>query len=231
MNVFVFHARDSQGCALAALVRHCDVELRFQYLPVDAPDSVGRMNRFLEQHNLSPDNVGLPFVVSVQPTASDMVNRSILHGPPLIEWIGNLVNAVIVDTPVAPPQLCNAVLGPFLPHTLRLLTYTLGFLNPLPSPNMTYTDQAVATASVAPPMTISEIVTDADDEPQQQQISQQKTSDSEPEEDEEGAMVWANTDKTPLPRRNRERTVNISQIMMESKTREKMNSPNNRRAS
>ena len=65
-------------------------------------------------------------------------------------------------------------------------------------------------------------------DPQQRQISQPKTYDSEPEEEE--GMVWTTVDKTPMPRRNPEkRTVNIAQVMMESKTREKMNPPNNRR--
>ena len=226
MNVFVFHARDSQGCALAALVRHCDSELRFQYLPVDAPDSVRRMHRFLQQQDLSPDAVGLPFVVSVQPTASDVVHRSVLHGAPLIEWIGNLVNAVMMDTPVAPPRLCDTVLGPFLPHTLRLLAYTMGLLAPPPP---TQTTQIPAQPTMDDPVIEPEAVAEAETtDPQQRQISQPKTYDSEPEEEE--GMVWTTVDKTPMPRRNPEkRTVNIAQVMMESKTREKMNPPNNRR--
>ena len=99
MNVFVFHAQDSQGCALAALLRHCDTDLRFQYLPVESPESVKHMQSFLLKQCLSPDTVGLPFVVSVQPLSNGDYHRNVLYGTPLVEWLGELIDAVIAPPP------------------------------------------------------------------------------------------------------------------------------------
>lgn len=249
MNVFVFHAQDSQGCALAALVRYCDVELRFQYLPVETPDSVRRMHRFLQQQGLSADIVGLPFVVTVQPSPSNVVTRSVLHGAPFIQWIDSLINAVM-QTPIspAPPQLCEMVLAPFLPHTLRLLAYTMGLVAPITT---TTTDNnehhAVVVSPPTPPPPLSanngsELVNDrrgkiatgagvmkkGSSMQENQQQSKGSPDDSDMEEDDDAEMMWSNVDKSSLPRRNRESTVNIAQVMMESKTREKMNPPNRR---
>jgi hypothetical protein len=125
MNVFVFHAQDSQGCALAALLHLCDTELRFQYLPVESPDSVHRMQQFLLKQRLTPEAVGLPFIVSVQTSPNGEDHRSVVYGKPLIEWLSELINAV-VSAPVQPMGLREAILSPFLPQTLRLIMHCNG---------------------------------------------------------------------------------------------------------
>ena len=226
MNVFVFHAQDSQGCALAALLRHCDTDLRFQYLPVESPEGVRHMQSFLLKQCLSPDTVGLPFVVSVQPLSNGDYHRNVLYGTPLVEWLGELIDAVIA-APSPPRGLCESVLANFLPQTLYLIAHSMrmmsaqGSVAQQPPPPMQPQSQPPPPQPNPPPpqptpppaAAVEPNETNAEPEGFQQEASMEETNDG---------SVWSNTENQQMGSR-RNKTVNIAAIMAQSKEREKMN--------
>jgi hypothetical protein len=222
MNVFVFHAQDSQGCALAALLRHCDTDLRFQYLPVESPESVKHMQSFLLKHCLSPDTVGLPFVVSIQPLSNGDYHRNVLYGTPLVEWLGELIDAVIA-APTPPRGLCESVLANFLPQTLYLIAHSMRTMSmqssgaQQPEPVVVSQQQPQPQSPPQPsPNTTMDTNTDTIDNTEG--FKPEATGDP----DEDGS-VWSNTDSRQLESK-RNKTVNIAAVMAQSKEREKMNS-------
>ena len=220
MNVFVFHAHDSQGCALAALLRLCDTDLRFQYLPVESPDSVRHMQQFLVKQRLTPEAVGLPFIVLVQPSPNREDHRSVVHGKPLVKWQGELITAVIT-APVQPEGLSEAILSPFLPQTLQLIMHAMGITTIGPSTAEEPCPQPAAPVERSQPINIPESQANTP------KISVIKTPPDttldapEDENEEEDGMVWSTSEKQQGGRR--EKTVNIAAVMAQSKERENMN--------
>ena len=127
-HIFVHHAEDPQGHALAALVKHCDTQThrRFQFLVIDGASSIQRMNNFLREHGLSRTVVKLPFIILIQRDSDKaVVRRSVLHGPPLQQWFGEMVDALL-DTPgMSPMRAREMFLDPFISsHLLRLIQHT-----------------------------------------------------------------------------------------------------------
>ena len=88
-NIFVYHARDSEGGALAGLIRDCDIDRAFEYLPVESAASTRRMERFLRQHGLDPERTRLPFIILVTGDADRQ--GSVLHGDVLGQWLSKFV--------------------------------------------------------------------------------------------------------------------------------------------
>ena len=124
-HIFVHHAEDPQGHALAALVKHCDTQThrRFQFLVIDGASSIQRMNNFLREHGLSRTVVKLPFIILIQRDWDKaVVRRSVLHGPSLQQWLGEMVDALL-DTPgMSPMRAKQMFLDPFISsHLLRLI--------------------------------------------------------------------------------------------------------------
>jgi hypothetical protein len=125
----MYHAEDAQSHAIAALVRHCDAQThrQFQFLEVDGPASLRRMQRFLQQHNLQRSGVKMPFIILVDAEHRDAaVRRSILYGAALQQWLAEMVDALL-DTPaMTPSRVRQMFLDPFIsPHVLRLLRFAL----------------------------------------------------------------------------------------------------------
>ena len=125
VHIFIHHAEDAQGHALAAMVRHCDAHThrQFQFLSVDGPASYNRMQRFLHQQGLSVNGVRMPFVILVhQDETQQVFSRSVLHGAPLQQWLAEMVDA-LMDTPgMSPVRMKQMFLEPYLsPHILRLV--------------------------------------------------------------------------------------------------------------
>jgi hypothetical protein len=140
-NVFVYHASDREGRMLAALVRLCDAEGRFQFLPIDSPTSMARMHRFVERHGLPQGSVELPFVVLM-----DGERRALLHGPAFADWCAGLVRTMRETACVSPARLLEAVVTPHLAaHTVDLLRYALGEAAP-PATSTAGISDAAATA-------------------------------------------------------------------------------------
>jgi len=63
VSVLVHHVSDREARMLVAVLRRCDSDRRFQYLPVDGASSATRLRRFLERYGLRPEAVPLPFVI------------------------------------------------------------------------------------------------------------------------------------------------------------------------
>lgn len=134
-HIFVHHAEDPQGHALAALVKHCDTQThrRFQFLVIDGASSIQRMNNFLREHGLSRTVVRLPFIILIQRDSENtVVRRSVLHGPPLQQWLGEMVDALL-DTPgMSPMRVKQMFLDPFIsPHLIRLIQHTSAAIEPM----------------------------------------------------------------------------------------------------
>jgi hypothetical protein len=125
VHIFIHHAEDAQGHALAALVKHCDTQThrQFQFLVVDGEESVARMHQFLQQQGLSQKAVKLPFIVLVRHDQGK-VQRSVLHGPALHQWISEMVDAVMQTPGLSPIRIKQMFLDPFVsPHIMRLVQY------------------------------------------------------------------------------------------------------------
>ena len=118
LSIFVFHAVDRVGAALAALLRACDTNGRFQYLPIESAESRERLERFTAHHRLSP----APFIVL---TPEDGGSRSVLHGDSLQNWLSNFVDAFLAEAgPCLADRIRRDILEPYLgPHICRLAAY------------------------------------------------------------------------------------------------------------
>lgn len=80
LNVFVYHGTDRQGRLLSEIVRLCDHERKFEFLPIETSRSMEHLDAFLAKQHIqqcpfevtfhwtlgsSPNAVQLPFVVFV----------------------------------------------------------------------------------------------------------------------------------------------------------------------
>ena len=126
-NIFVYHGHDREGRILAALMRHCDTDQSFRFLPVDNPQRMERMHRFLRTNGMNPDAVQLPFVITLHPGGGgpDAEVRSVLHGHAMWTWLNGVVDALTAQG-VNPADLRDGVVLPHLSvPTMRLLAYAL----------------------------------------------------------------------------------------------------------
>lgn len=133
VNVFVYHAHDRLGRCLAAVLRDCDgANRQFDYLAVETPESARRMQLFLTQQGLNPQDVALPFIVLVD---EPVQQRSVLHGSVLQEWLGNLVDAYVRTAGISPAVIRDRILVPHLPsYVVTLLSFAAPALWPATPP-------------------------------------------------------------------------------------------------
>lgn len=122
LNVFVYHALDGMGRALADLIRDCDADRLFEFLPVGGTvTSTRRVQGFLRAQGLSPDRTPLPFIILV---AEGDRERSVLHGASLDAWLARLVDAYLAAADTTVERIRERVFAPHLgPHLLRLVDH------------------------------------------------------------------------------------------------------------
>ena len=190
-NIFVYHAQDHVGRALAAFIRLCDDNQQFQYLPIEriqghvptahaaaSITSIRRMRTFLVQQGLRPENVPLPFVVVVRDAG-----RSVLHGDALERWFGGLFDALTESAPERIESLWANVLSPHLTETvLRLVT--------LASPNI------VPAKPPPPPAYIEEF--DEDDVPPPPPPTKMTPTDAAGPRNKPTTPIAAHSTATPI---------------------------------
>lgn len=204
-NIFVYHGQDRESRVLASMVRLCDVERRFSFLPVESPDSVDRMHKFLHRNGLRPDGVALPFLIVVQPPPphGGESRRTVMHGEAMANWLNNLVGAVVEGGTPRSHVLENLVACNLSPYTLRLLAYALArepevTLAPPPPPPSSSSSTApvvVAAAAVSGP--------------------------PQPQLDDEASAASVTT-MASVPLKKKDNAVNIADVMAQSKVRESM---------
>lgn len=226
-NIFVYDAADRESQLLVGLVRFCDqAEHRFAFLPVTGAASAERMHRFLAQHGLRPDAVPLPFVVAVGGGRDG--GRTVLHGDPIHQWLGSLVRALTAA--IEPAVVYEHIVAPCLaPYTLRLLAHALLGAEdahhrppqapPPPPPPVTETGPNQRTTTTTGP-------------PQPPPL-RPPAPESDAESDDGAAFTEVSTTAVnataAVPMRRKERVINISEVMAQSKERESMGHASNRR--
>ena len=170
MHVFVHHAEDAQGHALAAIVRHCDAQThgQFRFLVVEGHTSIQRMKRFLHKQHLSAEAVRLPFVVLIQQDSqAGSVRRSVLHGAALQQWLAEMVDALIHMPGFTPLRARQMFLDPFIsPHILRLSQYAAAPSSEHPPPPPPVVELPNPPMRPSPEAFVEELVDSAPAEPE-----------------------------------------------------------------
>jgi hypothetical protein len=206
VNVFVFHERDHEGHMLAALIKLCDAEQRFQYLPIESPASMARMHRFVERHGLPAGSVGLPFVVLMEGDG-----RALLYGKAFDDWCMGLVRATCATPSMTPARITESVVAPHLaPYTLHMLRHAL---STGPRPNQA----AVAATAHPDPAAV-------DDEamlPVGEGYADE-TDDAREETDGSTEMMTVATTPTKSTERP-ERKISVAEVMQQSNRRDPLN--------
>lgn len=123
VNVFVYHGQDHEGRLLADVIRRFDRGINFQFLPIETPQSLQRMERFLERKGL---NVNLPFVVVMTDlSAQETHTHKVIHGEAMSEWFQDIVRGIAEHGPAAIPHLRQSVFSNLSMVTLSLASLCL----------------------------------------------------------------------------------------------------------
>jgi hypothetical protein len=206
VHIFVHHAEDAQGHAIAAMVRHCDAQThrQFRFLEVDGPASIQRMKRFLQEHRLHRAGVKLPFIILVEPESQGTVRRSILHGAAMHQWLAEMLDALLQTPSMTPLRARQMFLDPFIsPHVLRLTQYAT---------NSAYTGAVVE--PLAPP-------TPVDAAPPPPPAYVEELPDT-PEPEDDDAMLVEATLPMPKQRVKEKSTRKDSDHLQDAKARDAM---------
>lgn len=117
-SVLVYHAHDGESRLMAELVRLCDPDGQFEFLPLHDADGAARMEQFLLTHAPNQPKPQPPFVIVLHHTGNeDEIRRSIVVGAPLHDWFEGLVNAVLPRARDLRPAIARCLSR----HTLRLI--------------------------------------------------------------------------------------------------------------
>jgi hypothetical protein len=225
VNIFVYHGQDREGCTLASLIRECDTDHAFEFLPIgNNVESLKRMQRFLRAQGLDPEQTALPFIVLLTEGAERQ--RSVLSGPSLGSWLTQLVDAYLRTEDVTPQRIRERLLVPhFCPQVLRLLD----FVAMAPQPDVPTAAPTPTPTPMAPPAPArsagirrTTTVTARTVPPTAAQTADMDV-DADEEGDETKPLVQSTTPVPASVAGGGVRTpVNASSVMNESKHRETM---------
>lgn len=209
-NILVYDARDHEGSMLATLVRECDTTGSFQFLSVaDSSETARRAYEFLAQQGVAETDVSLPFIIAVAPVSSSSVQRSVVHGHAMTEWITGLISTVVQGGMSRERVRNNVVARHIRPQTAHLIAYAM-----TPGENSAPVEQSAAVGMAAAVATgtvpVDAVIHDGEDDDTLVVTESHKGAPSA-------------TPTSVVPMRRPENTVNISEVMAQSKMRENMN--------